>query len=149
VDVVDKVDAVDRANHQSPFTSHPFTHSPSRRLYSFSRGFASLIVRSSSSASRSANESKAFVFICSCSHLEGAVRSLGVAVVSALGHDRSRSLSPVAFFKYGANKSIGIGKNVVVLCSLEISFIVCRNRSCRAIGCAEIISAACTSFSAA
>jgi hypothetical protein len=26
----------------------------------------------------------------------------------------------------GANKSIGIGKNVVVLCSLEISFIVCR-----------------------
>ena len=28
--------------------------------------------------------------------------------------------------KNGANKSIGIGKNVVVLCSLEISFIVCR-----------------------
>jgi hypothetical protein len=26
----------------------------------------------------------------------------------------------------GANKSIGIGKNVVVLCSLEISFIVCK-----------------------
>jgi hypothetical protein len=26
----------------------------------------------------------------------------------------------------GANRSIGIGKNVVVLCSLEISFIVCR-----------------------
>ena len=26
----------------------------------------------------------------------------------------------------GANKSIGIGKNVVVLCSPEISFIVCR-----------------------
>ena len=40
-------------NHQSPITSHfshSETHSPSRRLYSFSRGFASLIVRSSSSA---------------------------------------------------------------------------------------------------
>jgi hypothetical protein len=31
---------------------------------------------------------------------------------------------------------------VVVLCSLEISFIVCKKRSCRAIGCAEIIDAA-------
>ena len=28
---------------------------------------------------------------------------------------------------------------VVVLCSLEISFIVCKKRSCRAIGWAEII----------
>jgi hypothetical protein len=35
---------------------------------------------------------------------------------------------------------------VVVLCSLEISFIVCKKRSCRAIGCAEIIAAGCTSF---
>jgi hypothetical protein len=26
----------------------------------------------------------------------------------------------------GAKKSIGIGKNVVVLCSLEISFMVCK-----------------------
>ena len=49
----------------------------------------------------------------------------------------------------GANRSIGIGRMVVVLCSLEISFIVCKKRSCRAIGCAEIIDAACTSFSAA
>ena len=49
----------------------------------------------------------------------------------------------------GANRSIGTGRMVVVLCSLEISFIVCKKRSCRAIGCAEIIVAACTSFSAA
>ena len=42
----------------------------------------------------------------------------------------------------GANRSIGIGRMVVVLCSLEISFIVCKKRSCRAIGCAEIIDAA-------
>ncbi len=35
---------------------------------------------------------------------------------------------------------------VVVLCSLEISFIVCKKRSCRAIGCAEIIDAACTCY---
>jgi hypothetical protein len=33
----------------------------------------------------------------------------------------------------GANRSIGIGRSVVVLCSLEISFIVCQKRSCRAI----------------
>jgi hypothetical protein len=32
---------------------------------------------------------------------------------------------------------------------LEISFIVCEKRSRRAIGCAEIITAASTSFSAA
>src|SRR2546423_6157914 len=32
----------------------------------------------------------------------------------------------------GANRSIGIGRMVVVLCSLEISFIVCKKRSCRA-----------------
>jgi hypothetical protein len=37
---------------------------------------------------------------------------------------------------------------VVVLCSLEISFIVCKKRGCKAIGCAKIIDAACTSFSA-
>jgi hypothetical protein len=49
----------------------------------------------------------------------------------------------------GANRLIGIGRMVVVLCSLEISFIVCKKRSCRAIGCAEIIDAACTSFCAA
>src|SRR5260370_32850198 len=48
-----------------------------------------------------------------------------------------------------ANRSIGTGRMVVVLCSLEISFIVCKKRSCKAIGCAEIIDAACTSFSAA
>jgi hypothetical protein len=38
----------------------------------------------------------------------------------------------------GANRSIGTGRMVVVLCSLEISFIVCKKRSCRA-NCAEII----------
>ena len=31
----------------------------------------------------------------------------------------------------------------------EISLIVCKKRNCRAIGCVEIIDAACTSFSAA
>jgi hypothetical protein len=49
----------------------------------------------------------------------------------------------------GAKRSIGTGRMVVLLCSLEISFIVCKKRSCRAIGWAEIIDAACTSFSAA
>src|SRR5437667_3100324 len=33
---------------------------------------------------------------------------------------------PPHFFKNGPNKSIGTGKNVVVLCSLEISRIVCK-----------------------
>src|SRR5262245_41520996 len=50
------------------------------------------------------------------------------------------------FLINGANRLIGIGRMVVVLCSLEISLIVCKKRSCRAIGCAEIIDAACTSF---
>ncbi len=53
------------------------------------------------------------------------------------------------FFTNGPNKSIGTGRKVVVLCSLEISRIVCRNRSCRAIGSLLIIAAACTIFSAA
>src|SRR6266850_2717663 len=52
-------------------------------------------------------------------------------------------------FKNGVNKSIGTGKNVVVLCSLEISRIVCRKRNCSAIGSLLIIAAACTIFSAA
>ncbi len=30
------------------------------------------------------------------------------------------------FLMNGANRSMGIGKNVVVLCSLAISFIVCK-----------------------
>src|ERR671936_2634010 len=49
----------------------------------------------------------------------------------------------------GVNRSIGTGRNVVVLCSLEISRMVCRKRSCRAIGSRLIIAAACTIFSAA
>ncbi len=49
----------------------------------------------------------------------------------------------------GLNKSIGTGKNVVVLCSLEISRIVCRKRNCNAIGSLLIIPAAWTIFSAA
>jgi len=36
-----------------------------------------------------------------------------------------------------ANRLIGTGRMVVVLCSPEISFIVCKKRSWRAIGCAE------------
>jgi hypothetical protein len=59
-------------------------------------------------------------------------------------HDLGGSL-----FLNGANKSIGTGRNVVVLCSLEISRIVCRKRSCSAIGSLLIIAAACTIFSAA
>src|ERR1700726_2176640 len=46
-------------------------------------------------------------------------------------------------------KSIGTGRNVVVLCSLEISRMVWRKRSCRAIGSLLILAAACTIFSAA
>ena len=53
------------------------------------------------------------------------------------------------FFKNGPNKSIGTGRNVVVLCSLEISRMVCKKRSCNAIGSLLIIAAACTIFSAA
>ncbi len=52
-------------------------------------------------------------------------------------------------FLKGANRSIGTGRKVVVLCSLEISRIVCRKRSCNAIGSLLIIAAACTIFSAA
>ena len=58
-------------------------------------------------------------------------------------------VSPAVFFMKGVNRSIGMGRNVVVLCSPEISRIVWRKRSCRAIGSAAIIAAACTSFSAA
>jgi len=55
----------------------------------------------------------------------------------------------VSAFINGVNKSTGTGKNVVVLCSLEISRIVCRKRNCNAIGSLLIIAAACTIFSAA
>lgn len=34
--------------------------------------------------------------------------------------------SPPSFFRKGLNRSIGTGRNVVVLCSLEISRMVCR-----------------------
>jgi hypothetical protein len=37
-----------------------------------------------------------------------------------------RSVGFAHFFKNGPNKSIGIGRKVVVLCSLAISRIVCR-----------------------
>jgi hypothetical protein len=56
------------------------------------------------------------------------------------------SISPLI---NGVNRSTGTGKNVVVLCSLEISRIVCRKRNCRAIGSLLIMAAACTIFSAA
>jgi hypothetical protein len=49
----------------------------------------------------------------------------------------------------GVKRSIGTGRNVVVLCSLEISRMVCRKRSCSAIGSLLIIAAAWTIFSAA
>jgi hypothetical protein len=45
-------------------------------------------------------------------------------------------------FMNGLNRSIGTGRNVVVLCSLEISRIVCRNRNCRAMGSLLIMEAA-------
>ena len=53
------------------------------------------------------------------------------------------------FLINAVKRSIGRGKKVVVLCSLEISRIVCRKRSCSAIGSLLIIAAACTIFSAA
>src|SRR6266567_6041739 len=49
----------------------------------------------------------------------------------------------------GLNRSIGTGKKVVVLCSLEISRMVWRKRNWRAMGSLLIIAAACTIFSAA
>src|SRR2546430_15823569 len=55
---------------------------------------------------------------------------------------------PPLFMK-GVNKSIGTGRNVVVLCSLEISRMVWRKRNCSAIGSLLIIAAACTIFLAA
>jgi hypothetical protein len=60
-------------------------------------------------------------------------------------HDFGGSL----FLINDVKRSIGSGKKVVVLCSLEISRIVCRKRSCSAIGSLLIIAAACTIFSAA
>src|SRR5215831_19624524 len=53
------------------------------------------------------------------------------------------------FLISAVKRSIGRGKKVVVLCSLEISRIVCRKRNCSAIGSLLIIAAACTIFSAA
>jgi hypothetical protein len=47
------------------------------------------------------------------------------------------------------NISMGTGRKVVVVCSLEISRMVCKNRNCRAIGSFLIMPAAWTSFSAA
>jgi len=49
-------------------------------------------------------------------------------------------------FMKGVNKSIGTGRNVVVLCSLEISRMVWRKRSCSAIGSLLIIAAAAPFF---
>src|SRR5437870_2406351 len=59
------------------------------------------------------------------------------------------SLGGSLFLINAVKRSIGRGKKVVVLCSLEISRIVCRKRSCSAIGSLLIIAAACTIFSAA
>ena len=55
---------------------------------------------------------------------------------------RSRSIN-------GLNSSSGSGRNVVVWFSPDTSAMVCRNRNCNAVGSLLIISAACTSFSAA
>src|SRR5262245_10829314 len=63
----------------------------------------------------------------------------------SLSYDLGGSL----FLINDAKRSSGTGRNVVVLCSLEISRIVCRNRSCNAIGSLLIVVAACTIFSAA
>ena len=69
---------------------------------------------------------------------------------------RRRSLTPSSYYGFGGsllfngqNKSSGTGRNVVVLCSLEISRMVCRKRNCSAIGSLLMIAAACTIFSAA
>src|SRR5207244_9829455 len=59
------------------------------------------------------------------------------------------SLGGSLFLINAVKRSIGRGKKVVVLCSLEISRIVCRKRNCSAIGSLLIIAAACTIFSAA
>ena len=64
-------------------------------------------------------------------------------------NDKPYPLGGPLLFMNGVNKSIGTGRNVVVLCSLEISRMVCRKRSCSAIGSLLIIAAACTIFSAA
>src|SRR5690349_7764316 len=64
---------------------------------------------------------------------------------TCLSYDLGGSL----FLTRGAKRSIGTGKNVVVLRSLEISRIVWRKRSWSAIGSLLIIAAACTIFSAA
>src|SRR6202043_1788731 len=50
---------------------------------------------------------------------------------------------PIDLFMKGVNRSIGTGRHVVVLCSLEISRMVWRKRSCRAIGSLLIMAAAC------
>ena len=53
------------------------------------------------------------------------------AIVPRWSHDGFRGL---LCWRNGANTSMGTGRNVVVLCSLEISFIVWRKRNWRAIG---------------
>src|SRR5437879_165439 len=67
----------------------------------------------------------------------------------ALGVFSCYDLGGSLFLINDVKRSIGRGKKVVVLCSLEISRIVCRKRSCSAIGSLLIIAAACTIFSAA
>jgi hypothetical protein len=68
---------------------------------------------------------------------------------SALGVFSCYVFGGSLFLINDVKRSIGRGKKVVVLCSLEISRIVCRKRSCSAIGSLLIIAAACTIFSAA
>ena len=120
---MDVVDTVDHGtSHLSPL--HPFSISPVIFLFSRLRFFDCPLQFFGSVRFWHRVGYKTFLI----------EESLFFSFAFPLGHVRSRSLSPVAFFTYGANKSIGIGKNVVVLCSLEISFIVCRNRSWRAIG---------------
>ena len=62
---------------------------------------------------------------------------------------RAYNLGGPLLFMNGENRSIGTGRKVVVLCSLAISRMVWRKRSCNAIGSLLIIAAACTIFSAA
>ena len=63
--------------------------------------------------------------------------------------EKSYVLDGSLFLANGAKRSIGTGRNVVVLCSLEISRMVWRKRNCSAIGSLLIMAAACTIFSAA
>jgi hypothetical protein len=61
-------------------------------------------------------------------------------------NDKKNSYPFSIFFMKGLKRSIGIGKSMVELFSVDISESVCKKRNCKAAGSFEIITAASESF---